>query len=190
MTPYPHGRLSRRAALVALAGGVAAAAGAPALAAPALNTGKGAFRRIRLNNARLEEKLDTVYWIDGERIPEAMDEISRILRDWREDLVKDYHPAAVDVLAAAHRRLETEEPFEVISGYRCPATNAMLRKRSGGVARKSYHLRAMAVDVTLKSRSVDQMARAAESLSAGGVGRYSRSEFVHLDCGPVRSWGA
>jgi uncharacterized protein YcbK (DUF882 family) len=184
------GRVSRRAALAALAGGViGAAAGSPLMAAPSLNAGKGAFRRIRLNNARLQERLDAVYWIDGDYIPEAMDEISAILRDWRENKVRPYDRAAVDVLWAAHARMGTAEPYEVISGYRCPETNAMLRRRSGGVARNSYHVKAMAVDVTLKSRSVRQMAGAAESLGWGGVGRYTRSDFVHMDSGPVRTWG-
>jgi uncharacterized protein YcbK (DUF882 family) len=184
------GRLDRRAALRALAGGFAAvAAGGPLLAAPSLNSGRGAFRRIRLNNARLEERLDTVYWIDGQYVPEALEEISRILRDWRADKAMSYHPEAIDVLSAAHRLLDVDEAYEVVSGYRCPETNAMLRRRSSGVARNSYHTKAMAVDVAMRSRSVGQMAGAAESLGLGGVGRYSRSEFVHMDCGPVRTWG-
>ncbi|SFI69304.1 Uncharacterized conserved protein YcbK, DUF882 family [Albimonas pacifica] len=191
MKPTDFGRLSRRAALVGLAGGlVAAGMGGQALAAPSLNTGKGAYRRIQLVNSRLQERLDAVYWIDGEYVPEALQEISGILRDWRADLVKPYHERALDVLAAAHRKMDVDEPFEVVSGYRSPQTNAAMRQRSSGVARNSYHTRAMAVDVKLKSRSVRQIAGAAESLSAGGVGRYSRSNFVHMDCGPVRTWGA
>ena len=185
------GRLTRRAALTGLAGGFfAASMGGQALASPSLNTGKGAFRRIRLVNARLQERLDTVYWIDGQYVPEALDEISGILRDWRQDLTKPYHERAIDVLAAAHRALDCDEPFNVVSGYRSPQTNAMMRRNSSGVARNSYHTRAMAVDVQLKGRSVRQIAGAAEHLQAGGVGRYSRSSFVHMDCGPIRTWGA
>ena len=164
--------------------------GGQALAAPSISSGKGAFRRIRFVNSRLQEQLDAVYWIDGEYVPEALQEISGILRDWRADLVKPYHERALDVLAAAHARLDVDEPFEVVSGYRSPQTNAAMRQRSSGVARNSYHTRAMAVDVKLKNRSVRQIAGAAESLGAGGVGRYSRSNFVHMDCGPVRTWGA
>ena len=98
--------------------------------------------------------------------------------------------SAATRLRAAHARLDVDEPFEVVSGYRSPQTNAAMRQRSSGVARNSYHTRAMAVDVKLKNRSVRQIAGAAESLGAGGVGRYSRSNFVHMDCGPVRTWGA
>ncbi len=183
--------MNRRAVLTALAGGIAATAiGQPTLAAPALNFGNGTFRRISFTNARLEEKLDAIYWIDGEYVPEVLQEISNILRDWRTEEVKAYDPAVIDVLAAAHHRLDTSESFDVVSGYRCAATNAMLRRNSSGVAKNSYHIKAMAVDIRLKGRSVRQIAGAGESLGAGGVGRYSRSEFVHMDCGPVRTWGA
>ena len=185
------GRMTRRAALAGIAGGIVAATmGGQALASPSLNLGKGQFRRIRFVNSRLQEKLDAVYWIDGDYVPEALQEISSILRDWRAELIKPYHESALDVLTAAHQKLGADEPFEIVSGYRSPQTNAMMRRQSSGVARNSYHTRAMAVDVTLKSRSVRQIAGAAESLKAGGVGRYSRSDFVHMDCGPVRTWGA
>ena len=78
----------------------------------------------------------------------------------------------------------------MLSGYRSPRTNAMLRRSSGGVARNSLHMVGKAADLRLKSRSVGQMYNAALSCRAGGVGKYSRSNFVHMDCGPVRNWGA
>lgn len=178
---------SRRAFL----GGVAAAiAAAPAFAkAPGLLRGAGDFRAIKFVNSRTEEYLDTLYWVDGAYIPEALAAIDHILRDWRQDLVKPIAPATVDILSAVHNLLDGDEPFEVVSGYRSPATNRMLRRRSRGVARKSYHTKGMAVDVALKSRSVRQMAAAGRRLAAGGVGQYTRSSFVHYDSGPVRDWG-
>ena len=91
--------------------------------------------------------------------------------------------------SGVYNLVDTSEPLEIVSGYRSPKTNAMLRSRSRGVARNSYHTRGKAVDMTLKSRSVSQMARAALSLRAGGVGKYSRSKFVHVDSGPIRDWG-
>jgi uncharacterized protein YcbK (DUF882 family) len=95
----------------------------------------------------------------------------------------------VDIMAASHRLMDVSEPYMLLSGYRSPATNAMLRSQSGGVARNSLHMKGQAADLRLESRSTSQMARAAATCAAGGVGRYSRSNFVHMDCGPVRSWG-
>lgn len=172
-------------------GGIAAAAGAAAglVAAPAIARGQGEFRAVHLASARTGEWLNTVYWVDGAYIPEALAAVDHLLRDWREDAAVPIARATVDIIAATHRLLDCTEPFEVISGYRTPKTNAMLRRRSRGVARNSYHVRAMAVDLTLSSRSMRQIAGAAKSLSAGGVGTYSRAEFVHLDSGLVRDWG-
>ena len=175
--------VSRRHAFGLLAGATAA------LCTPALALGKGDFRKLSFVNSRTGEWLDSVYWVDGTYIPEAMEAVNVILRDWREDAVKPIAPATLDILAATHRLLDCAEPFEVVSGYRTARTNAMLRRTSRGVAKNSYHVRAMAVDIALKSRSVRQIARAARSLEAGGVGRYSASSFVHLDSGPVRDWG-
>lgn len=183
-----HGRLTRRGAFGVLIGGLTAAA-TPALAAPNFNSGAGAYRRLRLVCSQLGERLDTVYWIDGAYIPEALAEIDHLMRDKHADKVKRYDRRAIDVIAAVQRKLEIAEPFDVISGYRTAQTNAKLRSSSRGVARNSYHIQAMAADLRLKGRSVRQIGRAAESLGAGGVGRYSRSDFVHIDSGPVRSWG-
>ena len=161
----------------------------PALAAPSLLTGAGDVRSVRLQNPRTGDKLNAVYWVEGEYIPEVMAEIDWLMRDWRTDSVKPIAHQAVDIIAAAHRMLDTGEPFTVYSGYRTPQTNSMLRRRSSGVARNSYHTKGMAADLHLDSRSVRQIAGAASTLRAGGVGKYSRSNFVHRDCGPVRSWG-
>ena len=180
--------VSRRTFLGGLGGGLLAAT--PAFsAAPAILSGKGNFRALSLVNHRTAEKLNTVYWVEGSYIPEALDAFNYILRDWRENAIRRIDARTIDIMAATHNLLDCAEPFQVVSGYRSPKTNAMLRRRSRGVARNSYHTRGMAVDLTLDSRSVRQIAAAAESLSAGGVGRYSRSEFVHVDSGPVRDWG-
>ncbi|MEM7178243.1 MAG: DUF882 domain-containing protein [Pseudomonadota bacterium] len=158
-------------------------------AAPAVLKGAGDYRSVNLVNNRTQEWVRTVYWVEGGYIPEAMDAINVLLRDWRADEVKQIDPATIDIISATHCLLDCDEPFEVVSGYRNPQTNALLRRRSRGVARNSYHVRGMATDLKLKTRSVRQVARAAKSLDAGGVGVYSRSGFVHLDSGPVRSWG-
>ena len=159
------------------------------LASPALARGAGNFRALSLVNHRTAEKLNSVYWVDGHYIPEALEAFNYILRDWREDEMIRIDPKVIDVMAATHNLLNTSEPFQVVSGYRSPKTNAALRRKSRGVARNSYHTRGMAIDLTLDHRTAREIAAAAKSLSAGGVGTYSRSKFTHVDSGPVRDWG-
>lgn len=151
--------------------------------------GAGDIRRIRMYSGRTGESVDTIYWIEGEYIPEALKEITHFMRDWRTDQVMKIDPRTIDIAAAAHRLMDTSEPYMLLSGYRSPETNAMLRSRSRGVAKNSLHMQGEAADLRLKSRSVAQMYSAALSCHAGGVGKYSRSNFVHMDCGPVRTWG-
>jgi uncharacterized protein YcbK (DUF882 family) len=151
--------------------------------------GAGDVRKISIYSSRSGETLESVYWVEGQYIPEALAEINHIMRDWRTNDVIRFDPRTIDIMAASRKLLDTREPYMLLSGYRSPATNAMLRSRSGGVARNSLHMKGQAADLRLKSRSVAQMARAAAACNAGGVGKYSRSNFVHMDCGPVRVWG-
>ena len=152
--------------------------------------GGGDVRRIRMYSGRTGESIDTIYWIDGKYVPEALNEITYFMRDWRSDAKKDIDPRTIDIAAAAHRLLDVNEPYMLLSGYRTPKTNALLRSGSRGVARNSLHMKAQAADLRLRSRSVSQMYRAASACEAGGVGKYSRSNFVHMDCGPIRTWGS
>ena len=151
--------------------------------------GAGDIRRIRMYSGRTGESLDSIYWIEGEYIPEVLKEVNHFMRDWRSNEVIAIDPRNLDILAASHRLMDVSEPYMMLSGYRTAATNAMLRSKSRGVARNSLHMVGKAADLRLKSRSVGQMAAAAEACASGGVGRYSRSNFVHMDCGPVRQWG-
>jgi hypothetical protein len=112
------------------------------------------------------------------------------MRDWRSGTAVQIDTRTIDIITATHNLLEVNEPYMLLSGYRSPQTNAMLRASSSGVARNSLHLRGQAADLRLQSRSVRQIAAAAASCQAGGVGRYSGSNFVHMDCGDVRHWGA
>ena len=180
--------MTRRTLLRAFAATTVAAAPVMANATGFLR-GAGDIRRIRMYNGRAGESLDMIYWIEGDYIRPALEEINYFFRDWRDNSVHRIDQRTIDILTASHRLMETDEPYTLLSGYRSPATNAMLRSRSSGVARNSRHLRGEAADVQLQSRSVSQMYSAARACNAGGVGRYSRSNFVHMDCGPVRSWG-
>lgn len=180
--------ISRRAILGAFA--ATAVTAAPTFSGAAgLLRGAGDIRRIQMYSGRTGERIDTIYWIDGEYIGEAVREISVFMRDWRNGQAVAIDTRAVDIIAATHNLLEVSEPYQLLSGYRSPQTNAMLRSQSSGVARNSLHMRGQAVDLHLDSRSVNQIARAAVACQAGGVGRYSGSGFVHMDCGDVRTWG-
>ncbi|MEN9408235.1 MAG: hypothetical protein RL216_209 [Pseudomonadota bacterium] len=151
--------------------------------------GAGDIRRIKMYSGRTGESIDTIYWIEGEYIPEVVKEINYFMRDWRTDDKTKMDLRTIDIMAAAHSLMDVSEPYMLLSGYRSAKTNAMLRSKSSGVARNSLHIKGQAADLRLKSRSVGQMAKAAEACASGGVGRYSRSNFVHMDCGPVRHWG-
>ena len=180
--------ISRRTVLGAFAG-IAAISAAPTYSrAAGFLRGAGDIRRIRLRSARTGESVDTIYWIEGDYIPEALAEIDYFMRDWRQNETIRYDRRNIDIMAATLRLMDTTEPYHVVSGYRSPKTNAMLRQRSSGVAQNSYHMKGMAADLKLDSRSIHQMARAALACKAGGVGKYGRSNFVHMDCGPVRTW--
>lgn len=179
--------MSRRALLGAFAATAITAAPTFSKAAGFLR-GAGDIRRLRMYSSRTGESLDIIYWIDGEYIPEAFREINWFMRDWRNSLTHEIDPRTVDILAAAHRLLDAGEPYMLLSGYRSPQTNEMLRRRSRGVAKNSRHLRGEAADIRLASRDVNQIYRAGLACRAGGVGIYPKSNFVHMDCGPLRSW--
>lgn len=180
--------LSRRSLILGLAGAATAAAVPAKAGVFSFLKGAGDVRRIRMYCQRTGETCDTIYWVEGNYIPEAMDEINWFMRDWRRNEAINYDRRNIDIIAASHRLLETNEPFTLLSGYRSPKTNAMLRKNGRGVASKSYHIKGMAADLRLRSRNVTEFARAVEACNAGGVGRYYRSGFVHVDCGPRRTW--
>lgn len=151
--------------------------------------GGGDIRRIKMYSGRTGERIDTIYWIEGEYIGEALREVNAFMRDWRNGKTINIDTRNVDIMAASLRLMDTTEPYMLLSGYRSPETNAMLRSQSSGVARNSLHMIGQAADLRLSSRSVSQMAQAAASCGAGGVGKYSGSNFVHMDCGDVRTWG-
>ncbi len=150
--------------------------------------GAGDVRRVTMRNQRTAETIDMIYWVQGHYIDEALTEINNFMRDWRQNEVISYDRRNIDIIAATHRLLETDEPYLMLSGYRSPSTNAMLASRSRGVASNSYHIRGMAADLRLSTRSTSQMAAAAIACNAGGVGKYGRSNFVHMDSGPIRTW--
>jgi uncharacterized protein YcbK (DUF882 family) len=174
--------LSRRRLL-----GAAAAVTAVGLVNPAPAVSY-APRSIALYNTHTGEWLRTVYWADGHYIREAVRDINWILRDHHNDEMRPMDAGVLDVLGMLREQLDTPEPFLVVSGYRSPTTNMRLYLHGDGVAKHSYHIKGMAIDLRSESRSLAQVRDAALNLQCGGVGYYPRSDFVHVDCGPIRRW--
>lgn len=181
--------ISRRGLLRAFAATAITAAPTFSNAASFLR-GAGDIRRVKMFSGRTGEKIDIVYWIEGDYISEAMTEISKFMRDFRTGQVMKIDNRTVDIIAATYALLDVTEPYNLLSGYRTPQTNAMLRESSSKVAVNSLHMRGQAADLRLSSRSVRQVVAAATSCAAGGVGKYSRSNFTHMDCGDIRTWGS
>jgi uncharacterized protein YcbK (DUF882 family) len=146
-------------------------------------------RYLFFYNPNTSETVRRVYWTprDG-YIRESISEVSWALRDHHNDQIKQFDPSVLDQLYALQLQLGLGSPINVISGYRSPSTNWMLCESRRGVARNSYHIQAMAMDVRVPGGRNSELCRAARSLGAGGVGYYARSNFVHIDSGPVRYW--
>jgi uncharacterized protein YcbK (DUF882 family) len=181
-TPAPTS-VSRRGFVLASSAGLGLAGWrSPALA------GSPPERRLLIHHQHTGEWLRSVYFADGRYQDESLREISRVLRDWRTDQVKAIDPKVLDIVYYLQQRLSLAGPLEVICGYRSPATNAMLRRRSRGVARNSLHMDGMAIDISFKGTTLAAVRRAAVELGAGGVGYYPASGFIHLDSGDPRQW--
>jgi uncharacterized protein YcbK (DUF882 family) len=129
-----------------------------------------------------------VYWADGDYVPQGLGRIDHLLRDHYSGEVMRIDLRLLDLLHRLNAALETSEPFHVISGYRSPATNAMLAARSGGVATHSLHMQAQAIDLRVPGRDLTVLRGVALALRGGGVGFYPGPDFVHVDVGRVRFW--
>lgn len=169
--------------------GVAAAATAvPALVVPGRALA-AAPRALSMAHTHTGETIDIVYAdAAGYRAP-ALQALDHFLRDHYSGAVAPIDPALHDLLHALHAELGAREPFQVISGFRSPATNARLQAtRGGGVATHSLHMEGRAIDVRLPGVALADLRDAALGLRRGGVGYYERAQFVHLDNGRVRRW--
>jgi uncharacterized protein YcbK (DUF882 family) len=168
---------------------VAAALALPAGVLPAARASAADLRGLALVHTHTHEKIDLVFASGQRYVPEALGWLNRFLRDHYTGDVGVMDPQIYDQLHRVQQLLGSKDAFEVISGYRCPATNAQLRQtRSGGVATHSLHMEGRAIDVRLPGVPLSALHQAALSLGAGGVGFYPREQFVHLDTGRVRNW--
>ncbi len=155
---------------------------------PLAAVGANSARRLSFYHTHTGETLAVDYFADGNYLSEALSQVNHLLRDHRTDEVRQVDPQLLDLLHAIQQRSGKVGRYEVISGYRSEATNQMLRSRGGGVAKRSLHMQGRAIDVRIPGLGIADLQKAALELSAGGVGYYPSSEFVHIDTGPVRAW--
>lgn len=186
--PTPSNPLSRRrflsrGAQVAASGAALSLASRPALASiPEART-------VALDHTHTHERIALVYAADGRYLPAALGTLNHFLRDHYSGDIGVIDPQLFDLLYRVRQTLGSRQPFQVISGYRSPATNDRLRStRGGGVAKHSLHMEGMAIDIRLPGVALADLRDVALGLRAGGVGYYPQEQFVHLDTGRVRSW--
>lgn len=161
------------------------------LAAPALARASAvmpADRKLRFYNTHTGETLNSVFWAEGEFLPEALADINRLLRDHRNNSVAAIDPQLLLLLERVTAQFGSSNVVHVISGYRSPETNEKLARLSDGVAKHSLHIEGRAIDVRIPGRDLASVRQAALGLLGGGVGYYPDSQFVHLDTGRVRHW--
>jgi uncharacterized protein YcbK (DUF882 family) len=191
----PNGRALHRRAFLGVGAAAAAAAFVPsrleAAPAPAIAIAKAPERVLSFFNTHTGERLKTAYCCGGAYQPAALQQVNHILRDFRANETKPIDPKLLDLLYELSGTLETDQPFHIISGYRSPNTNALLRERGGaatGVATHSLHMVGQAIDIRVPGVQLETLRGAARALKIGGVGFYPDLNFVHVDVGRVRYW--
>lgn len=165
---------------------LASVIGMPALAKAAQPA--PAERTLRLYNTHTGESLRSVFWAEGQFIPDALKDINKLLRDHRNDKIAEMDPQLIVLLNDVSDKFGDSQVLHIISGYRSPESNAKLHANSSGVAKHSMHMEGKAIDIRLPGKDLAQLHKAAMSMKAGGVGYYPESQFVHMDTGRVRYW--
>lgn len=185
-TPMVHSRRRfLKAGLMAAAACILPPLGAQASTPPRT---KASRRELRFYNTHTNESLDICYCAEGRYLPEALRAVNHIMRDHRTGEVRPIDPRLLDLLHGIGKQAGDAPPLHIISGYRSPATNASLRRRSGGVARRSLHMQGTAVDIRIPEIPLPRLHKIALGMGKGGVGYYPKSDFVHVDIGQVRHW--
>lgn len=181
-TMHPDHDPSRRRFIGGLCAALATVAWRPGLASDAEP------QELRFHHTHTGENLSIAYRDAGGYIPEALDELNRFLADFRTGESLPIDPGVFDIMRTVQDLTGGKGTYEIISAYRSPATNAELRSRSRGVAKRSLHMDGKAIDLRLTGVDLSRLRDAAWSLQSGGVGYYPKSNFVHIDTGRVRRW--
>lgn len=172
----------------ALVGGFGASLLLPAHATQPATRAAAEARQLAFLNTHTGETFRDAYWENGDYVPDAMSAINQVMRDHRSGDVHATDPRLLDQLHSLKDLVEASAPFQIISGYRSPATNATLHERSSGVATRSLHMDGRAIDIRVRGVDLPRLRDAALGMNAGGVGYYEASDFIHVDTGRVRRW--
>jgi len=152
--------------------------------------GAGEIRRLSLVRPETGERIRIIYWIDGNYIAEAIEELSYFCRDRETNTVHSIDTRVIDIAAATYHLLDPEEPYTLNRGFVSDPRQVTNGDNPEAKPNGSFHANGTALDVSLNSRSVSQISRAAISCKAGGVGSYSKQNYVHIDCNEIREWGS
>ncbi|MEZ5288940.1 MAG: DUF882 domain-containing protein [Vicinamibacterales bacterium] len=186
-SPMPHTTRRRFLSTLAIAAPALALHWPAFAAAPDAGLPAGT-RALSFLHTHTGEHLSVEHATGGRYFPDALATIDHFLRDFRTGDVHTIDRRLLDLLHRLHTATGASRPFQVISGYRSPQTNAMLRSRSTGVASHSLHMDGQAIDIRVSDTPLKGLRDAALSLKLGGVGYYPASDFVHVDTGRVRRW--
>ncbi len=145
-------------------------------------------RSLHMYNTHTGESLHSIFWAEGKFIPEAMNDINKLLRDHRNNKVSEIDPKLLFLLDQVSNQVGGNSVVHIISGYRSPETNKLLHESTGGVATHSLHIEGKAIDVRIPGRDLATLHKAALHAGGGGVGYYPESQFVHMDTGRLRHW--
>lgn len=174
-----------RVGAAALGVGAVAGISGPAFASTVKTGGKS----VTFRNLHTGERLSAEFWANGNYVPDALQAVKHVLRDYRNGEEHVIDPKLLDLLHTLQDKLGSRAEIQVISGYRSPASNAAMHERSSGVAKKSLHMAGQAIDIRLADVPLSHLHQTALALQAGGVGYYPSLDFVHVDTGRVRHWG-
>jgi len=162
----------------------------PALARGLMIPGMVGGRELSFLNLHTGERLKAEYWRNGRYVPDALRAVAIVLRDHRNNRIHPIDPRLLDLIRRLQATVSSTAPINVISGYRSPESNALMHEASAGVAAHSLHMEGRAIDIRLPGTGLIQVRQAALALNSGGVGFYPDDDFVHVDTGAVRRWGA
>lgn len=161
---------------------------APKMSFASIKMNNHGVRWLNLYHPKHKEWLTTEYWVRGKYIPKALSDINYIMRDQNTGEVAHIDTNLLDLLFEIHTGIGSSEPFHIMSGYRSPETNELLRKKGWAIAKNSLHENGKAIDIRLPNTETSSLRRTAYKIKGGGVGYYPKLKFVHVDVGSIRYW--